>query len=51
MHNNGFMEDKEKHLEASAKGGKAKVKKGFATWPPEKLKAMVKQNRIRRATK
>lgn len=43
MHNNGFMQDKTKHLEASVKGGKAKGKKGFAAWPPAKLKSMIRE--------
>ncbi len=49
MHDNGFMKDKKLHLEASSKGGKAKVKKGFAAWPPGKLEAMIKErDRVKR---
>lgn len=54
-HTNGFMEDKDKHIKASAKGGKKKgVLKGFAymrAHNPEKYKQMLKQRELRRAEK
>lgn len=40
--------DPDYYRKMGAKGGRAKVKKGFATWSKEDLKALAKRNHERR---